>query len=133
MPTPRRRSLPATGAFFFSALVLASLPGCATVARKANSSAPPAATTRYAAPVHAELGRVFSYDAAAQTAVIELVPHFQPSANLSGSVLIARDIETLAPRSRLRAAPYLSGRFLGAYVTEGAPAPGDEVVLVPAF
>jgi hypothetical protein len=130
MPTPRRRSFPATGAFFFSALALASLSGCATRQRPSTA---PAATTRYAAPINAELGRVFSYDAAAQTAVIELVPHFQPSASLSGSVLIARDLDTLAPRSRLRAAPYLSGRFLGAYVTEGAPAPGDEVVLAPAF
>lgn len=131
MPTPRRRLSPATGAFFFSVLALACLPGCATRPRK---TAPPAAsTTRYAAPVHAELGRVLSYDAAAQTAVIELVPHFQPSANLAGSTLIVRDLTTLTLRAKLRAAPYLSGRFLGAYVTEGTPAPGDEVVLAPAF
>ena len=131
MPTPRRRSLPATGAFFFSILALASLSGCGTTARKAP--APPVATSRYAAPIHAELGRVFSYDAAAQTAIVELVPHFQPSANLSGSVLITRDLDTLAPVARLRAAPYLSGRFLGTYVTEGTPRVGDEVVLAPAF
>jgi hypothetical protein len=133
MPTPRRRPSAATGAFFFGALATLLLAGCASnPGRRESRAARFAAEPTLTAPRHVELGRVLSHDAANRTAVIEFVPHFRPNPFLAGTPLIARRLDTLEPTAHLVAAPYQSGRFLGAYVEEGTPGPGDEVVIAPA-
>ncbi len=132
MPTPRRRLPLATGAFFLAAL-LAS--GCATAGKRfpsvLKSSSRGEAAPILTAPRLEELGRVHSYDAADATAVIEFTPRFVPPAGLAGRLLVARNLDTLEPTAKLAAAPYQSGRLLGAYVLSGAPGVGDEVVLDP--
>lgn len=132
MPTPRRRFRIATGAFLLAAL-LAS--GCATAGKRFQSVLKPSpkhkAAPTLTAPRFEEVGRVHSYDAADATAVIELTPRFVPPAGLTGRLLIARKLDSLEPTAKLAAAPYQSGRMLGAYVLSGAPGTGDEVVLDP--
>lgn len=129
MSTPRRRRSAATGAFLFSLLAALLLAGCATASgrRAPRSAAAPALV----APRHLELGRILSFDAADQTAVIEFVPHYRLDPFLAGTALIARRLDTLEPTARLVAAPYQSGRILGAYVESGTPGIDDEVVVAP--
>ena len=133
MPTPRRRLSAAPGAFFFGALAaLLLLAGCASnPGRRESRAARFAAEPTLVAPRHVELGRILGYDAADQTAVIEFVPHYRPDPFLAGTPLISRRLDTLQPTARLVAAPYQSGRFLGAYVEEGTPEIDDEVVVAP--
>jgi hypothetical protein len=130
MPTPRRRRHPATGAFLLSVVGVAVflLAGCATFRRGGDSSASPPLLV---APPHAELGRILSYDADDATAVIEFVPQYRGAPFLTGTRLIARRLDTLEPTALLVAAPYQSGRILGAYVTSGRPRVNDEVVIAP--
>jgi len=136
MQTPRRRNPSATGAFFLSGLpallALAFLSACATrpSSRRAKPVAP-APTSVFTAPIHAEVGRVLRHDSADRVVVVEFVPQFRPGLDLTGRTLIVRDLDTLVEKARLTAAPYLRGRYLGAYVTEGLPAIGDEIVLAP--
>jgi hypothetical protein len=133
MQTPRCRRISATGAFLFPALLsllaVALLPACAT--RPSSRAAASAPKSVFAAPIHAEVGRVLRYDAADRTVVVEFVPQFRPNFDLTGRALIVRDLVSLAEQARLTAAPYQRGRYLGAYVTEGTPNIGDEVVLAP--
>jgi hypothetical protein len=82
-------------------------------------------------PKHVEIGRIFSYDPANSTAVIEFVPRFRSSLPLDGTKLISRKLDTLEPTARLVAAPYQNNRTLGAYVTSGTPGIDDEVVIDP--
>jgi len=131
MSTPRRRPRPATGAFLFpvvaSLAVLASS-GCALLPKR--KAAPPPEPV-LVAPRHVEIGRVFSYDPADATAVIEFVPQFRGPAPADGTQLIARKLDTLQPTARLVAAPYRNSRTLGAYVVSGKPGVDDEVVIDP--
>jgi hypothetical protein len=131
MKTPRRRRPTATGAFLFPALVACLalfLGGCLTFNRPKGAPAEPQTLL---APRHLEVGRIHSYDAADKTAVIEFAPHYRASPFLAGVKLLSRDPATLEPSARLLAAPYRSGRMLGAYVESGAPRKDDEVVIPP--
>ncbi len=128
MPTPRRRHHIATGAFLLTTLLA---PGCATSGKRAINAKPGDVGPTLTAPRFEELGRVHSYDASDATAVVEFTPRFVPPAGLTGRLLIARNIDTLEPTAKLAAAPYQSGRMLGAYVLSGTPGVGEEVVLDP--
>ncbi len=132
MFTPRRRFRIATGAFLLAALIAS---GCTTTGKHLSSVLKPSSrdetSPKLTAPRYEEMGRVHSHDVADATAVIELTPRFVPPAGLPGRLLIARKLDTLEPTAKLAAAPYQSGRMLGAYVLTGAPGTGDEVVLDP--
>jgi hypothetical protein len=139
MTPPRPRPRAANGAFFFfpflaSAALVLSLGGCASLRRGGGASPPPSADTGQTllAPRHVEVGRILSHDASEATVVIEFAPHIRPTPFLAGTRLIARRLDTLEPTAELQAAPYQSGRMLGAYVRSGLPGIDDEVVIPPA-
>ncbi|MBL9202198.1 MAG: hypothetical protein JNL39_16935 [Opitutaceae bacterium] len=75
------------------------------------------------------IGRVIAIDATRGTAVVELAIDAPAAAAAEGSELIARTLD-LQETARLRATRQLRGRILGAQVTGGQPAAGDEVVWV---
>jgi len=119
-------------------LAVAALSACGSSFKRGSerpgtpsSSATRQATT-YLAPEHREIGRILFYDAAAQTALIEISPFIPFPPDLIGRALIVRHPDTLAPSARLVASGRRSGSILGAYVMDGTPAPGHEVVLPPA-
>ena len=92
----------------------------------------PEAEAIYEAPAHPPVGRVIAHDPDSRTALVELSPLPGSPVPEAGRELIVRDPATLAPRARLVASPYRTGRVLGARVTEGIPLPDDEVVMTPA-
>lgn len=128
MSTPRRRTVLATGAFFFFASLGFVLTGCASRGKRAAKNA---GGPVLVAPRHVEIGRILSHDPADATAVIEFVPHYRSPAPLAGTALISRKLDTLEPTARLIAAPYQNDRTLGAYVSSGRPGLDDEVVIAP--
>lgn len=110
------------------AALLLALSGCATTRTKPLLKAPP---PRYTAATHQEVGRILRYDPAAATALVEISPLATPPAELAGRELLARHPNTLVPTARLTASPHRQNRVFGAYVVQGTPALGDEVVLPP--
>ncbi|MCX6937024.1 MAG: hypothetical protein NTU80_03885 [Verrucomicrobia bacterium] len=104
------------------------LSGCATTRAKSLLKAPP---PRYTDATHQEIGRVLRYDPAAATALVEIMPLANVPNELAGRELLARHPDTLVPTARLIASPHRQNRVFGAYVVQGTPALGDEVVLPP--
>ncbi len=102
--------------------------GCSLPALRGKRSAAPG-PQNYLAPTHPELGRILSHDPAARTALVELTSFAQIPDVLAGQTLVARKPNSLQPTARLVASPHRTGRVFGVYVTEGNPAPDDEVVL----
>jgi hypothetical protein len=109
-------------------LLLLALSGCAATRTKPLLKAPP---PRYTAATHQEVGRILRYDSAAATALVEITPLASLPNELAGRELLARHPNTLAPTARLIASPHRQNRVFGAYVVQGTPALGDEVVLPP--
>lgn len=110
------------------AALLLALSGCAANRSKPLFKTPP---PRYTAATHQEVGRVLRYDPAAATVLVEISPISTPPAELAGRELLARHPDTLVPTARLVASPHRQNRVFGAYVAQGMPSPGDEVVLPP--
>ncbi|MCU0793879.1 MAG: hypothetical protein MUE42_13735 [Opitutaceae bacterium] len=101
------------GSLAVAALVLgacASTDGAKRAGRRGHVAPAPADTAPRFAPGLVELGRIRSFDAAGQVAVVELSPF------------------TSAPP----ASKYRSSSMIGAYVTSGVPRADDEVVIAPA-
>jgi hypothetical protein len=109
-------------------MLLLALSGCATTRAKSLLKAPP---PRYTAATHQEVGRVLRYDPGAATALVEITPLANVPNELAGRELLARHPDTLAPTARLIASPHRQNRVFGAYVVQGTPALGDEVVIPP--
>jgi hypothetical protein len=123
------------GSLAVAALVLgacASTDGAKRAGRRGHVAPAPADTAPRFAPGLVELGRIRSFDAAGQVAVVELSPFTSAPPDLPGQPLLARDPKTLAVSARLTASKYRSSSMIGAYVTSGVPRADDEVVIAPA-
>ena len=123
-----RRSLCISVATAAPLLLLLALSGCAATLTKPLFKTPP---PRYTAATHQEVGRVLRYDPAAATVLVEISPIATPPAELAGRELLARHPDTLVPTARLIASQHRQNRVFGAYVAQGTPSVGDEVVLPP--